>query len=167
VAATSSTSQPKFRDLYFGKSDSKNELSDERDDFIKSFVDLNRITEDVISGDKTLVLGPKGTGKSALAWFLEASQNGNDYLCAVQDASDLPLADIPRLQTGQVEGTERSVSAWKFILLCNYLALLLKDQSCEVPNRGEVDRVTRLLRESTASWVTHPDERFSTSRRQP
>jgi hypothetical protein len=147
VAATSSTSQPKFRDLYFGKSDSKNELSDERDDFIKSFVDLNRITEDVISGDKTLVLGPKGTGKSALAWFLEASQNGNDYLCAVQDASDLPLADIPRLQTGQVEGTERSVSAWKFILLCNYLALRLKDQSCEVPNRGEVDRVTRLLRE--------------------
>lgn len=141
------SARPKFRDLYFGKSDSKNELSDDRDDFIKSFVDLNRITEDVIAGDKTLVLGPKGTGKSALAWYLEASQQDNDYVCAVQDASHLPLADIPRLQTGQAAGAERTVAAWRFILLCNYLTLLLKDQACIVPNRNEVVRVTRLLRE--------------------
>ena len=53
--------KPKFGDLYFGRSDSKNELAGDRDEFIKSFVDLNRITEDVISGDKTLILGPKGT----------------------------------------------------------------------------------------------------------
>lgn len=138
--------KPNFRDLYFGKSDSKNELAGDRDEFIRSFVDLNRITEDVISGDKTLILGPKGTGKSALAWFLDASQNENDFLCTVQDASDLPLADIPRLETGQAAGTDRTVAAWKFILLCNYLALLLKDQSCDLPNRNEVGRVTRLLR---------------------
>lgn len=138
--------KPKFRELYFGKSDSKNELAGDRDEFIRSFVDLNRITEDVISGDKTLILGPKGTGKSALAWFLDASQLNSNYLCTVQDASDLPLADIPRLETGQAAGTERTVAAWRFILLCNYLALLLRDQTCEIPNRHEVDRVTKLLR---------------------
>jgi len=138
--------RPRFGELYFGKSDSKNEIAGDRDDFIRSFVDLNRITEEVIAGEKTLVLGPKGTGKSALAWYLEASQLGRNYLCTVQDASDLPLADIPRLQTGQSAGTERTVAAWKFILLCNYLALLLKDQSCDLPNRNEVARVTRLLK---------------------
>jgi hypothetical protein len=138
--------KPRFSDLYFGKSDSKNELAGDRDEFIRSFVDLNRITDAVISGDKTLILGPKGTGKSALAWYLQASQSESDYLCTVQDASDLPLADIPRLETGQAAGTERTVAAWKFILLCNYLALLLKDQSCDLPNRNEVGRVTRLLR---------------------
>lgn len=139
-------SKPKFADLYFGKSDSKNELAGDRDEFIRSFVDLNRITEAVIGGDKTLILGPKGTGKSALAWFLDASQHERDFLCTVQDASDLPLADIPRLETGQAAGTDRTVAAWRFILLCNYLALLLKDQSCNLPNRNEVARVTRLLR---------------------
>ncbi|WP_430868972.1 P-loop ATPase, Sll1717 family [Demequina aurantiaca] len=138
--------KPRFRDLYFGKSDSKNELAGDRDEFIRSFVDLNQITDDVVSGDKTLILGPKGTGKSALAWFLEASQSEHDYLCTVQDASNLPLADIPRLETGQAAGTDRTVAAWKFILLCNYLALLLKDQGCRLPNRNEIDRVTRLLR---------------------
>jgi hypothetical protein len=139
-------SRPKYADLYFGKSDSKNELAGDRDEFIRSFVNLNRITEEVIAGEKTLILGPKGTGKSALAWFLEASQHGSDFLCTVQDASDLPLADIPRLETGQAAGTDRTVAAWRFILLCNYLALLLKDQSCELPNRNEVERVTKLLR---------------------
>lgn len=139
-------SRPRFADLYFGKSDSKNELAGDRDEFIRSFVDLNRITEEVIAGEKTLILGPKGTGKSALAWYLEASQHGNDFMCAVQDASDLPLADIPRLETGQAVGTDRTVAAWKFILLCNYLALLLRDASCDLPNRAEVTRVTKLLR---------------------
>lgn len=138
--------RPPFSKLYFGKSDSYNELSDERGDFIRSFVDLNSITKDVIAGRKTLVLGPKGTGKSALAWFLDASQLGSDYLTTVKDASYLPLADIPRLETGQGEGSERTVSAWKFILLCNYLEILLRDESCQVPNRSEVQRVTKLLR---------------------
>lgn len=137
---------PAFKDLYFGKSDSKNEIAGDRDDFIRSFVDLNRITEEVVAGEKTLVLGPKGTGKSALAWFLDGSQYESDYLCVVRDASELPLADIPRLDTGQPAGPERTVAAWKFILLCNYLELLLKDQSCDLPNRGEVTRVTKLLR---------------------
>ena len=127
---------PAFKDLYFGKSDSKNEIAGDRDDFIRSFVDLNRITEEVVAGDKTLVLGPKGTGKSALAWYLHGSQFESDYLCVVRDASELPLADIPRLDTGQPAGTDRTVSAWKFILLCNYLELLLKDQSCDLPNRS-------------------------------
>lgn len=139
-------SRPQFRELYFGKSDSKNEIAGDRDDFIRSFVDLNRITEDVVGGTKTLVLGPKGTGKSALAWYLQASQHDGDFLCTVLEAADLPLADIPRLETGQPAGTDRTVSTWKFILLCNYLALLLTDHSCEIPNRGEVDRVTKLLK---------------------
>lgn len=138
---------PRFEDLYFGKSDSKNELSGGRDDFVRSFVDLNRITDAVVTGEKTMVLGPKGTGKSALAWFLHESQQSKDYLCVVRDASELPLADIPRMDTGQPAGTDRTVSAWKFILLCNYLALLLEDQSCELPNRVEITRVTRLLRQ--------------------
>lgn len=135
-----------FANLYFGKSDSKNELNGQRDEFIRSFVDLKNITQQVIEGERTLVLGPKGTGKSALAWFLDASKLGSNYLTKVLDASLLPLADIPRLDTGQPAGADRTVSAWKFILLCNYLALLLSDESSDLPARLEVDRVVRLLR---------------------
>jgi hypothetical protein len=146
VASQTGGNKVPFTDLYFGKSDSKNELSGGRDEFVRSFVDLDNITTQVIDGEKTLILGPKGTGKSALAWYLHASQHGEGYLCKVLDAMSLPLADIPRIDTGQPSGPDRTVSAWRFILLSNYLALLLTDVGCELPQRSEVQRVTRLLK---------------------
>lgn len=141
------STRPKFADLYFGKSDSLNEFSDEPDEFIRSFVNLDHIVDDVVNGEKTLVLGPKGTGKSALAWYLNGTGAARDYVAQVRDASELPLADIPQLQTGQPAGPERTVTAWRFILLCNYLELLLKDDTVRLPNATEVRRVTKLLRD--------------------
>jgi hypothetical protein len=128
-------------------SDSRNEANDSRDAFVRSYVDLNNATNEVISGRKFLVLGPKGAGKSALAWYIEATEHTGDHLGLVRDASDLPLAEVPRLQTGQPAGPERTVSAWKFILLCTYLELLLRDQGCSVQQDKEVVRVSKLLRD--------------------
>lgn len=141
------TARPKYADLYFGKADSRNELIDDRGDFIKSFVNLQSIVEKVIGGSHTLVLGPKGTGKSALAWYLEATSRDRNHFARVKDASELPLADIPQLETGQTAGTERTVTAWRFILLCNYLDVVLQDQSAILPSENEVRRVTRHLRQ--------------------
>jgi hypothetical protein len=136
-----------FRELYFGKSDSRNEAAYNQDAFVKSYVDLRDLSTKVIGGSKFLVLGPKGTGKSALAWYLSATEPGSGHLTLIRDASLLPLAEIPRLQTGQPEGPQRTVAAWKFILLCNYLELLLRDQSSSLQRNAEVLRVTKLLRE--------------------
>lgn len=140
-------SPPLYRDLYFGLSDSRNEANEDRDAFVRSYVDLNQSTKAVISGSKFLVLGPKGTGKSALAWYLQAAESQGDHLALVRDASSLPLAEVPRLQTGQTAGPERTVVAWKFILLCNYLELLLRDQGCSIQSDREVVRVSKLLRD--------------------
>lgn len=148
-ADTGSTSgeRPPYRDLYFGKSDSRNEVNDDPDEFMKSYVDLNGAVEAVISGSAFLVLGPKGTGKSALAWYLSAAERSGDHLTLVRDAANLPLAEIPRLQTGQSAGPERTVTAWKFILLCNYLELILRDNGCKLSRDREVLRVAKILRD--------------------
>lgn len=138
--------RPSYRDLYFGMSDSKNEAFEDPDAFVRSYVDLNGASEALLSGSKFLVLGPKGTGKSALAWYLQASQNPDGHTTLVRDASALPLAEVPRLQTGQAEGPERTVIAWKFILLCNYLELLLGAGDCRFERPREVNRVAKLLR---------------------
>ena len=137
---------PPYRDLYFGMSDSRNEFIENREEFVRSYVDLNGASGVVKQGQKFLILGPKGTGKSALAWFLEATETGGDHLAMVRDAQSLPLAEIPRLQTGQSAGAERTVVAWKFILLCNYLELILRDQSNSIQSNREVLRVAKLLR---------------------
>jgi hypothetical protein len=88
---------PSYGDLYFGLSDSRNEAIEDRDAFFRTFVDLNDATKTIVGGSKFLVLGPKGTGKSAVAWYLEAAQQSGDHLALVRDASSLPLAEIPRL----------------------------------------------------------------------
>lgn len=140
--------RPNYVDLYFGKSDSKNELADNREEFVRSFVDLRGAVASVLDARTFLVLGPKGTGKSALAWYLEASVEENSpHMAMVRDASSLPLAEVPRLKTGQSDGPERTVVAWKFILLCNLLELLIKDQGCSSTRDPEVIRVTNLLRD--------------------
>ena len=125
----------KYSNLYFGKSDSQNELTDDRGEFLRSFVNLDNVVGKVVSGSHTMILGPKGTGKTALAWYLQATSHENNYFARVKDASELPLADIPQLQTGQPAGTDRTVTAWRFILLCNYLDVLLKDESAKIPPR--------------------------------
>lgn len=139
--------KPRYQDLYFGMSDSRNEVSESASTFVKSYVDLNGAASSIIDGRKFLVLGPKGTGKSALAWYLRAAGGNNQHIAEVRDASELPLAEVPRLQTGQSAGPERTVVAWKFILLCNYLELMLRDQSCSLNRDKEVVRVARLLRD--------------------
>lgn len=137
--------KPRYADLYFGLTDAVNEARQDPDHFFRSYVNINNIAEDVVDGKKTFVFGPKGTGKSALGLWIEADRDG--VVAQVRDAATLPLADIPNLQTGQAAGVERTVTAWKFILLCNYLALLRRDNACTMKNAREVDRVTRLLRE--------------------
>jgi hypothetical protein len=138
--------KPAYRDLYFGKSDSRNEVGEGEEAFVKSYVDLNGALKSVTSGGTFLVLGPKGTGKSALAWYLRATESDGDHLCLLRDASSLPLDEVPRLRTGQSAGPERTVVAWKFILLCNYLELILRDQASSIQNKREVVRVAKLLR---------------------
>lgn len=135
---------PRYEELYFGLSDAVNEARRDPDHFFRSYININNMVEDVVQGRKTFVFGPKGTGKSALGLWVESDTDG--VVAQVRDAATLPLADIPNLQTGQPVGVERTVTAWKFILLCNYIALLRRDNACVISNAREVDRVTRLLR---------------------
>ncbi len=140
------TSVPKYRELYFGLSDSRNEANQDRDAFLRTYVDLNDSASTIVKGERFLVLGPKGTGKSALAWYLQFAESKGDHLALVRDASSLPLAEIPNLKTGQEPGPERTVVAWKFILLCNYLELLMRNQGSSINRNPEVVRVAKLLR---------------------
>ncbi len=87
-------SRPRYRDLYFGMSDSRNEVTSNREGFVRSYVDLNAASTVVREGQKFLILGPKGTGKSALAWYLEASEGQGTHLAMVRDAQSLPLAEM-------------------------------------------------------------------------
>lgn len=70
--------RPRFVDLYFGKSDPTHEARSNPEDFIRSYVDLDGAIAQVVAGEKTLILGPKGTGKSALGLYIEKTSGLED-----------------------------------------------------------------------------------------
>ena len=76
--------RPDYTDLYFGRSDSRTEMTETHDEFIRSYVDLKSATESVLYGREFLVLGPKGTGKSALAWYLKETESNGTHLADVR-----------------------------------------------------------------------------------
>lgn len=135
-----------FVELYFGKEDPLNEARENEEDFLRSFVDLDGELKKIITGSKTLVLGPKGTGKSALGLYLERTGHpANRYLAKLKTASSLPLAEIPQLKTGQPSGALRTYSAWKFILLANYLDVVLSDPQVRMAGIRDIRRVLKVL----------------------
>jgi hypothetical protein len=50
----------RYRELYFGISDSRNEASANQYEFVRSYVDIRGICEAVLDGQKFLALGPEG-----------------------------------------------------------------------------------------------------------
>ena len=59
-------------------------MTETHDEFIRSYVDLKSATESVLYGREFLVLGPKGTGKSALAWYLKETESKDTHLADVR-----------------------------------------------------------------------------------
>lgn len=139
--------QTPFGKLYFGKSDPSHEFSANPDDFIRSYVDLNGAIDRVVRGDSNLILGPKGTGKSALGLYIERTGSTSRYFARMKNASHLPLAEIPQLKTGEPKGAVRTKNAWRFILLANYLDVALSDPSVQIAQVREIRRVIKGLRD--------------------
>lgn len=70
----------KVKDIYIGKPDARDEIDFEGyENFIKSFVmPPNFDFEGLIKGDKCFIRGYKGTGKTALLYFLDSKINEQD-----------------------------------------------------------------------------------------
>lgn len=137
----------KFHELYFGQADARTEAIREPEGFVRSFVDHRRVIESVVDEGRFLVLGPKGAGKSALAWFLRETSRDRDLLVHPRDVSDLPISDVAKLKTGDAPGISRSLNAWRFLLLCALIDAILEDQGSDLNKNAEAMSVITKLRE--------------------
>ncbi len=137
---------PRFTDLNFGTCDPLHDSGDNPRDFMRSYVDLQGSVADVVAGHRTRILGPKGTGKSALEVHLEKKSGADgSFFARMKSASPLPLAEIPHLKTGSTSGDHAHLQRVEFVLFANYLAIALHKGGHEVAPSARSGKFSQLF----------------------
>lgn len=147
--------------LYFGKAASENEVADDPDRFLRTYYDRWRLLDRFENHEKFLVLGPKGSGKSAASHYLQlgwSRQLGNETVFPTfVDFDDLnrtqtPLASLDKKLVGEVPAL--TDAAWRLFLTIRLLDSLIGDQAC---NLNRDPQILRLMGDLKSAGLASDD----------
>jgi hypothetical protein len=151
-----------IRSLYFGKASAENEVATDPDRFLLTYLDRWNVPDQIDTQGKFLVLGPKGSGKSAAANYvgLTWSKKFGDHAVfrTTVDFDELnrtqsPLYSLDKKLVSQ-EVTALTDSAWKLFIGIRILESLAQDNAC---NLGRDPQLLRLLNDLKSAGLTSDD----------
>lgn len=145
-----------FRDFNFGWAAAETEASRNPELLKAGFLDLHGKVTELLSGDRFLVLGGKGTGKSAIAEHLKltidelASGTGATFV-HVAKLKDCRSSDLAAIVKGQAE---QLPTAWSWLLLVSLFASF-KLAGGNIASDPELASIHRIL--ETSHLLPSPD----------
>lgn len=117
----------KLKEFKFGYADADTELRREPQLFDKAFYDPKRIVSEALNGYKFLILGRKGTGKSAIGAKIRRLASSNDELIAERiHLSDFEFRTFAKLSNASLSGGARYAAPWKLMLMLQAFATVGK-----------------------------------------
>jgi len=116
----------RFSEIVFGYDSSETESSRRPELLTRGFVDVGQVIEELVSGDRFIVIGNKGSGKSAIAEHLNLSSTST-RLVNVTRLSEFPYSDLKKIVEGESE-ERRYPLAWSWLLLLNFLGSFASDE---------------------------------------
>lgn len=130
----SSPGLPPFHELHFGQLDASQEAVDTPDLLTAGFYDYREAAYGVEAQQVWLLLGPKGSGKSAVLEHLRLRWQGRaDRFFTSWSLSGFPVNDVAEINTGQSAGASRAQAAWEFLLLLRVVESLESDTGLRAP----------------------------------
>lgn len=120
------------------------------DDDIKRFFLETETYRHLVDGGKQVVLGRKGSGKTALYLALADMASATNRQVSPLKFSDYPWQAHYLYQNDQVNRAERFVESWRFLILVEVLSKLV--QRVDGPHRA-LGEVKRFLRENYGSLM--------------
>lgn len=115
-----------FKKIAFGKSSAEKELPKL---LIEGFLD-NGYVDKLINSDDFLVLGPKGSGKSAIGVRLELmSRSNNEIQVKKYDLADFPYKPFSKIIPSKEAREIKFQNDWEYILLVALINNILKDET--------------------------------------
>lgn len=113
----------KVKDIYFGEIDADSEKTFAPDFISKNFYDLNSICQTLKSNKNIqVIIGNKGSGKTYLGEYLEASSDNMIY----QSIGTIPFSFIHDLTSAQSEARGKYIPAWTYALYSILSCLIIK-----------------------------------------
>lgn len=133
--------RPPFAQLQFGYKSAEAERREKPSLLDKGFFDKDRVSRQIVSGSKYLILGYKGSGKSAVAEHLSVLSESDPLLFVSRaQLGDFPFDQVPEVVSSKGDVEIRTNLGWSLILLLRLL------QSLELDNGiAHSEDIRRLL----------------------
>lgn len=145
MAAKRTATPPPFRELRFGLADAEQEGVTEPDLLLGGYLDLHGVSKAILEGHHFVVLGYKGSGKSAVSQHLKLrSSMLPDLFVRVAYLADFPYADFLQMIPGNADSDSRMPTGWSWVLLCYLLDSFSSDEGASGPDpefQGTVQRL--------------------------
>lgn len=136
-----------FRKINLGKADAQEEGVEFPDLLRRGYYDLNNVVEQVCETSKYLILGYKGSGKSALSEHLKLTSPSGTRVVQ-QSLKDFPYKIFSKIVAGESENEYKFKVAWRWLLLVQLLSELLNDTEAKPRDRRKLDRLSEFMTQS-------------------
>lgn len=137
----------KIKDYKFGYADAQKELDREPEIFEQAFYDPHDYLKELIDGYKYLIVGRKGTGKSAYSSKLQKISKENKKLVVKQiKLNDFQFTTFKKCNVdSDIVGNNKYNLPWKIILLTNICKIFYDD--FDITEVKEFNKVIDILKE--------------------
>ena len=137
---------PDIRKISFGYASAEKESTRAPDLLVRGYFDLHEVCADALDGDHFLVLGYKGSGKSAIGERLRLLHvNDSQKFIQVLNLEDFPYATFSKLVGGPEAPQARYPTAWSWILLIYVLSSLESDAGVSPEFTAELEETLAIV----------------------
>ena len=135
-----------FKQIKFGMAAAEKEKSDSPNLLIEGFLDAYGYIDKIENENKFLVLGPKGSGKSAIGSRLELlSKNSDSRYTQQHYLKDFPYKSFTEILPGGEAPEIKYPNNWEFILLTALLDSFRKDHYCICDNEFDLQKTIEIF----------------------
>lgn len=133
-----------FPDIQFGLSAAEDEKTDAPNLLLEGFLDEGYVKQ-LLNRERHLVIGPKGSGKSALSSRIELLAQEQQYFSRTYYLKDFPYSSFSGLlPKGEAPELQYPLN-WEYVLLVALVGSFAADNTAEATGRIELYEIERAL----------------------
>ena len=131
-----------FKEISFGFKSAEAERRRRPELLLEGFFEKSDMIDDLVNGAYYLVLGYKGSGKSAIAEHLALmSQQREQLFVDTILLRDFPYEQVPKVVPGEIGTSVRTNLAWSILLLLKLFESLCRDEGLRIETGADLAEI--------------------------